>query len=150
MTLLAQSITEWIDRLSQRRPEFGGNAPCPFSATAGFTCIACQDITAAVAVIRGTHRLAVRSVLILELPMALAAEAHLLAYGMRDELKARDMIAMVSDPSRPVVVSGLRTTQESHLLIIVQRLDEMEKASEVLRRLGYYDKWTSDAFEMVR
>ena len=33
------------------------------------------------------------------------------------------------------------------MMVLIQKFDELEKASDNLRKTGYYDKWPSDYYE---
>ena len=38
-------------------------------------------------------------------------------------------------------------SENTFMMILIQKFDELEKASDNLRKTGYYDKWPSDYYE---
>lgn len=59
-------------------------------------------------------------------------------------LAGKDLIALPSDPANPNYISGIRTTNEVYFFVLVQRKSEIERASQELRRKGYYSNWSKD------
>ena len=37
--------------------------------------------------------------------------------------------------------------ENEFMMVLIQKFDELEKASDNLRKNGYYDKWPSDYYE---
>ena len=131
-------IEEWIERLSQPRPEFGGLAPCPYAKAA--RCVV-FDAPIGRGLIIGRSLLlnGGADVVLLRVPFETltAFQAACVASTWADE----EVEVLVSDPRRPTVIDGYRTTQDEALLFFFQRRDRLEQAREALRKTPYYDRW---------
>lgn len=149
MSLRAQ-IHDWVGRLTLPRAEFAGLPACPFAGVAIIGICHCEDVKDARGVLQVMAGLRPRSVLVLALPDGAGEDARAMIAATAEELAERDLLALVSDPGRPVVIAGFRTTQAARLLIIVQRKAELEHASRAIAQRGYYRNWEPGLLEDIR
>jgi len=147
MGSLVQDIKSWIKRLSEPRPEFNGLPACPFSEMAKFHAVSEESID------RLEKRLLAYSskklLLIVNLPLGLANEVQAEVRRINWRLNEKGFIALVSDPRKPIVIRGFRTTQHDRLFVILQPLKELNEGAEKIRKHGYYDNWDKETLARV-
>jgi hypothetical protein len=137
---LKRYLRWWIGLLSEPRSEFGGNSACPFAARAKLVTCSVEDSQDLAGILSLVEALPRWHVLVIEVTNPQGSRDVL--RRLKGDLAARDLLALPSDPDRPMTVSGFRTTQHSHFLVIVQRRKELFRASEEARARGYYEHWT--------
>jgi len=137
---LREYVMRWIASLSVPRTEFGGNSACPFAKMARVVVCQVADAEDMVALLRWVQ-LPRWNVLVIM--VADAGLVHERLAAIRHALAERDIIALPSDPWRPMVIDGFRTTQQDYFLVIAQRKSELERASREADEHGYYERWTS-------
>ncbi len=140
---LTNYVKSWIRRLSEPRAEFNNQPACPFSSRALFAVVVLPDTRHLAGLLRSI-RLDPWHVLIVRLDSSDAEEIRKILREQKAFLAERDLLALPSDPSRPMVVGGYRTTQYEKFFLIVQRKSELEKASLELRKRGYYQNWSEE------
>lgn len=140
MPRLRRYIEWWIRILSEPQDRFAGLGACPFAAKAELTICSvetAQDLRKLLGLISGLPRW---HVLVVNVEDPSGVRDTLGA--MRETLQEKDLLALPSDPDRPMMIAGFRTTQHSHFLVIVQRYRELMRASEEARKQGYYKNWS--------
>lgn len=147
---LADSIQNWIDHLSLPREEFNGLPACPFAKAASWIIVNAFDEKTLRTAMLGVAYLAPKVVIIIALPDRMRAAAHRITREMQPLLGERDLIALVSDHQRRFQIEAFVTTQPQHLLVLVQRRNELIAGSRALDEQGYYDKWPQELLERIR
>ena len=137
--ILREYVYGWIRKLSEHRSEFGGMAACPHAGQAVFAICQVQDAPELekllpMITLRPYH------VLIIEVVDPTCASVAL--SSTRGTLAKTGLLALPSDPANPTIIAGFRTTQLDHYLVIVQRKEELERASVQMKSKGYYQNWT--------
>lgn len=130
----SDAIHRWIARIAEPRREFGGLPVCPWAKRAVWavyeTPLAFWDgFFAGVEMFKGGFWDAL-------LYKCRMAEVPVRTYD-RFEI-TREITVLISDPRRPTVIAGYRTTQRDALLYIFQWRDELEAARKRLEGTGYY------------
>lgn len=69
--------------------------------------------------------------------------------GNKSHLQPNGLVALEDHPDIPENIAGLTFNQGTYALIIVQKLDKLNKASESLRAKGYYTNWTQSDLDDV-
>jgi len=65
-----------------------------------------------------------------------------LVMALNEELSAMNLIALGLHPEDPFNIDGLYTRREPYPNIQLIRLEEGERAHEIIKNSGYYDRWT--------
>lgn len=142
MSYLRRWMENWIRYLSQPRAEFNGLAACPFSAKSTFCVVSVAD-----------HIELAKFLRFIRLPEPYNVLCVIVDFpqGVREVMKVnrpilaqQNILGMVSDPQHPMNIAGFQTTQKDYFMVIFQRKDELEKASERLRKSHYYDHWDEE------
>jgi hypothetical protein len=66
-----------------------------------------------------------------------------------DFLAPLNLIALEDHPDTPESVNGVIFNNELLALIMVQRYDKLARATKMLQRTDYYDRWPRDYYEQV-
>ena len=77
------------------------------------------------------------------------SEVQKFVSGCREDWYSRDLWLMYDHPENSEEVSGFSFNHGEILLFMVQRLSELVKASEMLKKQGYYDQWPAEYYERV-
>jgi hypothetical protein len=136
-------LQDWVDYLSEPRPETGGMPPCPFAQRAKITHAKADSQGALNYILNNIISVSPQAVLVIEIPQAV----YLAAWANRHP--RRDWIALESDPLRPVVIQGFQTTQREAKLILVQNASELLSYRQLLQSQGYFDNWGAEALERI-
>lgn len=147
MSYLRRWMENWIKALSVPRAEFGGLAACPFSGRATFCVVSVSDHIELAKFLQFVQLSEVNHVLciIVDFPQGVREVMKV----QKSLLAERNITGMISDPKHPMNISGFQTTQKDYFMIILQRRDELLKASARLRRAGYYDRWNESQLQWL-
>jgi len=61
----------------------------------------------------------------------------------------KDLVALEDHPSDPEEVNGVTMNFGKCILVLVQRLSKLNKASAMLKKQGYYDNWSQENYDDV-
>ena len=61
----------------------------------------------------------------------------------------KDVVALEDHPDDPEILNGVSMNFGKAILILVQRLSKLNKASDILKKKGYYDNWPKDNYDDV-
>lgn len=61
----------------------------------------------------------------------------------------KDLVALEDHPHAPEVINGATMNFDKGILVLVQRLSKLNKASEILKKQGYYDNWSQENIDDV-
>ena len=136
-------IKVWIDRLSVSHKETAGMPLCPFASKASVATAIVSDASELGQFLRCVS-LDPWHVLVILIDFPDSEEIRKVLKIHKLHLAGKDLIALPSDPGHPNYIAGIRTTNEVYFLVLVQRKSEIERASQELRRKGYYSNWSRD------
>jgi len=60
-----------------------------------------------------------------------------------------DLVALEDHPDDPEVLNGVTMNFGKAILVLVQRLSKLNKASDILKKRGYYDDWPEENYNDV-
>ena len=61
----------------------------------------------------------------------------------------RDIVALEDHPDDPEILNGVEMNFGKAILVLVQRLSKLNKASAILKKRGYYDNWPEENYRDV-
>ena len=61
----------------------------------------------------------------------------------------KDLVALEDHPNDPEEVNGVTMNFGKGILVLVQRLSKLNKASNILKKQGYYDNWSQENIDDV-
>ena len=61
----------------------------------------------------------------------------------------KDLVALEDHPSDTEEVNGVTMNFGECILVLVQRLSKLNKASSMLKKQGYYDNWSKENYDDV-
>ena len=59
----------------------------------------------------------------------------------------KDVVALEDHPDDPEILNGVSMNFGKAILILVQRLSKLNKASDILKKKGYYDNWPKENYD---
>lgn len=62
---------------------------------------------------------------------------------------SRDIVALEDHPNDPEILNGVEMNFGKAILVLVQRLSKLNKASDILKKSGYYDTWPEENYNDV-
>jgi len=131
------SIVSWIKTLQLPQPVFAGLPVCPYAHRSIVTVVACECFDDA-ARLASWLTLPKDSIAVIEIRDGKIGVID----ELNEKLSERDLVALVSDASDPMIIDGYRTTQMSGVFLILQGKAELETARRQLSRTNYYRAWT--------
>lgn len=64
-------------------------------------------------------------------------------------LRPAGYIALEDHPNKKEEIAGVKMNQGKWALVLIQTTEKLDNASEILKRQGYYDKWTQEQLDEV-
>jgi len=61
----------------------------------------------------------------------------------------RDIVALEDHPNDPEILNGVEMNFGKAILVLVQRLSKLNKASAILKQTGYYNNWPEENYTDV-
>jgi hypothetical protein len=58
----------------------------------------------------------------------------------------RDIVALEDHPEDPEILNGVKMNFGKAILVLVQRLSKLNRASAILKQKGYYDDWPEENY----
>lgn len=135
-------LNDWIKRLSAPRAEFGGMPACPWAAKAGISLFTLSSQEELTYFLSKLSLVLPRSVIILRVPSTVSARGY----------THSSWIALESDPEKPVIIAGFRTTAPGapgEKLILIQNRDELLLYRALLISKEYYSQWSKEDLEKI-
>lgn len=149
---LIRDVSSWIRGWVDRHSDALGSKPCPYAAPA----LDDGRIDWAIA-----HDPTDLSAMLDDLP-TVGLMSEVLVIGMEPEsidpdilssiirrnnvehLMPNGLVALEDHPKDPEIVNGVAMNNGRWVLVLVQNLSKLNRASEVLRSKGYYDNWSDE------
>jgi hypothetical protein len=78
-----------------------------------------------------------------------AVELQELVHGTNQMLMPNNYVILEDHPNAPEYVNGVRMNFGACGLLIMQKLDKLNAATEQLKEKGYYTHWSSDELNSV-
>jgi hypothetical protein len=149
-------LTKWLtDFVEVPNPKLGDWSPCPFARQARlnnkisikFSSIA--DLTQAVR--ESVVALESKEVVVVCFDHNNIDPVEFQAYveGMNKTLVPSNYVILEDHPSAPEYINGVCMNFGHCGLLVIQRLDKLNKASDQLQEKGYYDSWSKKDLDSV-
>ena len=164
MKSITEDILEWSEKYLEPKNEHLGNVPvCPYARTARlkktFRILECKKFVNFQDAIIGGAKITKDP----EVQIVIVAcddigyepeELDSVIDILNRVLVPQDIYLMGSHPwddeeDEPVefLETGDWQPENEFMMVLIQKFDELEKASDNLRKTGYYDKWPKDYYE---
>lgn len=76
-------------------------------------------------------------------------QANVLQFNNTCKHLDKDLVALEDHPNDPEVINGATMNFGKGILVLVQRLSKLNKASDILKKQGYYDNWSQENVDAV-
>jgi hypothetical protein len=154
---LKDDISKWIlDWVSVHNEQLG-HVPCPFAKQAllnnKITYATVQDTTSLESLIKlyamnGLHS----DVVIIGMSKEFISAENLpllTKYVNKHILMPANLVALEDHPDDAEVINGVKMNQGTWALLLIQSIDKINQASEILKKQGYYDNWSQESYDDV-
>jgi len=164
MKTITEDILDWSKNFIEKPNEYLGNVPvCPYAAKARQdkalkVLEVTKDYNLIDKIVEGTELIKEPKTDIVIVACSdihiTVEELNILIHGYNVVFVPQDIYLMASHPydddeDEPVdfLETGEWEPENSFMMVLIQKFDELEKASDNLRKTGYYDNWPSDYYE---
>ena len=164
MKSITEDILEWSEKYLEPKNKYLGNVPvCPYARTARikktYRILECKNFAAFQdAIIDGAELAKDPNIQIVIVGCAdigyVPEELDSVIDVLNRVLVPQDIYLMGSHPhddEEDEPVEFLETDdwqpENEFMMVLIQKFDELEKASDNLRKTGYYDNWPKDYYE---
>lgn len=151
---MVEEIKQWVEEFVSVKNEKLDKIPCPFAKQAIL-----QDTIKYVPTNRiGDNLLELIDnwsdryevvVLYTETELYSASEVSDIVKRFNKLAMPRDIVALEDHPDDPEILNGVEMNFGKAILILVQRLSKLNKASDILKKRGYYDDWPEENYNDV-
>lgn len=150
---MEEQIIKWMQEfVEQPNPKLGDWAPCPYARAA--------RINGKIKIIQGEEPLRDISDIDWSQPYEVyvfwyptyqysGTEFETIAKNLNEELMSKNIVVLEDHPDLPEYVNGVHMNFGKSLLLVVQKLDELNEAADKLRKQGYYDHWGQSELDQV-
>ena len=147
MQELKQYIDQWVKSLSVKRPEIGNFPICPFSGKAKYHLI---SSTFYGGVREALDKIGEYDIIIINLeehytPDELEKEVDLYNNNLRHD----DIYIFYDHPDQLENINGVVTNNKKYTLLLIQKLSDLNKASDSLKKTNYYSYWTKQYYDKI-
>jgi hypothetical protein len=149
-------IKNWLENFIERpHPALGDWPPCPYARQArineciAFVGVAVQQLESAVAQYAGlleTHDVVVMYFDHYEITPGLLQQQ---VQDLNHKIMGDDLVILEDHPGSPELINGVSMNFGACGLAILQKLSDLNQASDQLRNKGYYNVWSSDNLAAV-
>ena len=151
---MVEEIKQWVEEFVSVKNEKLDKIPCPFAKQAIL-----QDTIKYVSTQRiGDSLLELIDnwsdryevvVLYTETELYSASEVSDIVKRFNKLAMPRDIVALEDHPDDPEILNGVEMNFGKAILVLVQRLSKLNKASDILKKRGYYDDWPEENYNDV-
>ncbi len=164
MKTIAEDILDWSKNFIEKPNEHLGNVPvCPYAAKARRdkalkVLEVTKDYNLIDTIVKGTQLIKDPKIDIVIVGCSdisiTIEELNILIHGYNVVFVPQDIYLMASHPyddEEDETVEFLETGEwepdNEFLMVLIQNFDKLERASDIMRKKGYYDKWPLDYYE---
>ena len=147
-------IKKWVEEFVSVKNETLNKIPCPFAKQAllddKIKYISTERIGEALSnlVDNWTDKYEV-VVLYTETELYTPDEVSDIVKRFNELAMPRDIVALEDHPSDKEVLNGVEMNFGKAILVLVQRLSKLNRASTILKQKGYYDDWPEENYNDV-
>ena len=147
-------IKKWVEEFVSVKNETLNKIPCPFAKQAllddKIKYISTERIGEALSnlVDNWTDKYEV-VVLYTDTLLYTPSEVSEIVKRFNELAMPRDIVALEDHPEDPEILNGVKMNFGKAILVLVQRLSKLNRASAILKQKGYYDDWPEDNYNDV-
>lgn len=153
---ITEKLVEWMKSfVEQPNAKLGNWAPCPYARAARIDNkieIMFCDIDDPLPTIHdGVKSLTNRDVAVIAFDHTLIAVEDLLDFvaDVNKVMMPRGYVVLEDHPDAEELVAGVKMNFGFCGLLILQKLDKLNNAADILRNKGYYDNWDQESIDAV-
>lgn len=135
-----EDLIEWIEKVSEVRPDLGGFAICPFAKSSKYKIIECNASD-----IKPEDEY---DVLIFVVEMTLTLN-EINEYVTLYNQKYSEWKFFEDCASYDTYINGIQTNNGKYNLILGQPKAKLRKYREILSKTNYYDYWNNDYLKQI-
>jgi len=138
-SLAVRDVEEWIQKVSQSRPELRGFSICPFAKTGKYKIVECSEED-----IEVEENYDVIIYIIQESSLNKINE-WVEFYNKKYE----NWLFFEDCATYDTFIGGIQTNNGKHNLILAQPKEKLRKFREILKKTDYYSFWTKDYYDEI-
>jgi len=146
-----EHVTDWMKTfVEQEHPVFAGMPPCPYARQARLQgrvkmihmTTAEPDSNCWIHIQQANFEEIDALVLILDAKRWTVRYTHQIVDQLNSVFMPRDVVVLEDHPRQREEIGGVVVNNGRFILLLCQRLGTLNKFSEILKKKGYYDKWS--------
>ena len=151
---MVEEIKQWVEEFVSVKHETLGVIPCPFAKQAlmndTIKYVPTERIGESLAdlIDAWTDKYEV-VVLYTETELYTASEVSDIVKRFNKLAMPRDIVALEDHPDDPEILNGVEMNFGKAILVLVQRLSKLNRASKILKASGYYADWPEENYNDV-
>ena len=151
---MVEDIKQWVEEFVSVKHETLNIIPCPFAKQAlmndTIKYVSTERIGESLAdlIDAWTDKWEV-VVLYTDTELYTASEVSDIVERFNKLAMPRDIVALEDHPDDPEILNGVEMNFGKAILVLVQRLSKLNKASAILKKRGYYDNWPEENYTDV-
>jgi hypothetical protein len=151
---MKDEIKRWVEEFVSVKNETLNKIPCPFAKQAllddKIKYISTEHISEALSdlVDNWTDNYEV-VVLYTDTLLYTPSEVSDIVKRFNELAMPRDIVALEDHPEDPEILNGVEMNFGKAILVLVQRLSKLNRASAMLKKQGYYDNWSQENYDDV-
>ena len=134
-----QDIKDWIEKISESRPELNGFAICPYSKNSNYKIVKCEAEN--ITIEKGY-----------DVIIYIITESNLDKINNWVEFynnKFEDWMFFEDCANYNTSINGVQTNNGKHNLILAQPKDKLIKFREALKKTDYYSFWSKEYYNEI-
>lgn len=138
-SLAVRDVEEWIQKVSQSRPELRGFSICPFAKTGKYKIVECNEKD--IEVEEGY-----------DVIIYIIQETELNKINEWVEIynkKFDEWLFFEDCATYDTFIGGVQTNNGKHNLILAQPKEKLRKFREILKKTDYYSFWSKEYYEEI-
>jgi hypothetical protein len=138
-SLAVKDVEEWIEKVSQSRPELRGFSICPFAKTGKYKIV--EGLAKDIEIEDGYDVI----IYIIE-----ESDLNKINEWVDYYNKAHDSWLFFEDcASYDTFIGGVQTNNGKHNLILAQPKEKLRKFREILKKTSYYSFWSKEYYDEI-
>jgi hypothetical protein len=147
---MKKEIEQWIDNFVSVHNEEYGQIPCPYARAAKVKYIETDDLGKSLAdVVNNWSDEYQVACLYTATKNYTPYDLNHLIMEFNHVSMPRDLVALEDHPKEEEIINGVKMNFGKCILVLVQRLSDLNQSSDILREKGYYNNWSQENLDDV-
>jgi hypothetical protein len=159
MKQFIEDVTDWVEEFVSVKNETLGHIPCPFAKRAilddkiiWLTASTISDLEKIITWQSNKELWGNKEVLIIGMK-----KDSITPFDLHEKIQSinqkvlipNGLVALEDHPETIETINSVKMNQGEWVLVLIQSIDKLNRASEILKKQGYYDNWSKENLDDV-